>query len=232
MKLEVVNLSAGYGSAKVINGLNFTLPSSGSLAVVGRNGMGKSTLLKTVMGLLTSVTGSILLDGKEVRGVSPTTVARMGVAYAPQECAVFGNLSVAENLSAANICRPVSAQRRREISELFPVLGQRSHQTAATLSGGEQRMLVLARVLLSEPSLIILDEITAGLQPSMIARVQEALRWERKTRHTALLLVEQNLDFAIKLTDRVAVMKLGNLILDLPTDALNVRETLLRQLAP
>ena len=149
------------------------------MAIVGRNGMGKSTLLRA-LGYLPATKGRIELDGADVSGWPTHRIVRLGLAYGPQEGALFANLSVGENLEAVR----GTPRRRESVLRYFPILGQRLGQLAGTLSGGEQKMLVLARALISEPALLVLDEISAGLQPTMVASIEEALRQERaRARH-------------------------------------------------
>lgn len=215
MQLTAAGVESGYGSATVLRGVDLTVGDGEALAVVGRNGMGKTTLLKTLLGYLRPTAGTVQLDGTDVTGLLPERIVRHGVAYGPQDEPIFAALSVEENLLAARSER-LDPQRRREVLEFFPVLADRTRQRAGTLSGGEQKMLVLARALLAEPRLIVLDEITAGLQPSMVSTVVRALRWERERRGTTLLLVEQNIDATLGICDRVAVMKLGRLVAEEP----------------
>jgi branched-chain amino acid transport system ATP-binding protein len=230
--LRVEQLSAGYGSATVIRGVDLTLARGEALALVGRNGMGKSTFLKALLGYLASTTGGVRIAGHDVHGWSTARIVRCGVGYAPQEEALFGDLTVAENLEANMAGRTASAVRRQTVLDYFPVLQRRLRQHAGTLSGGEQKMLILARTLLSDAPLLLIDEISAGLQPAMVATVERALRWERETRGTTILMVEQNLDLSLRLADRVAVMKLGQLVFDAPADQTGLRDRLLLELAP
>lgn len=215
MRLTAEGIESGYGSATVLRGVDLTVADGEAVAVVGRNGMGKTTLLKTLLGYVRPTAGSIRLDDTDITGLLPERIVRHGVAYGPQDEPIFAGLSVEENLLAARSER-IEPERRRAVLEFFPVLADRSRQRAGTLSGGEQKMLVLARALLAEPRFIVLDEITAGLQPSMVATVVRALRWEREQRGTTLLLVEQNIDATLGICDRVAVMKLGRLVAEEP----------------
>jgi len=230
MRLAVSGLRAGYGSAVVIRDLTLSLADGKSLVVLGRNGMGKSTFLKAILGYVPH-SGTVLLDDCDTSTWPTSRIVRRGISYGPQEEAIFGELSVGENL-AANVRQRSSPQRMSEVLGYFPVLGQRQRQRAGTLSGGEQKMLVLARVLLAEPRLIILDEISAGLQPAMLERVRQALAAEREKRSTTILMVEQNLDLALSLADRVAVMKLGQILFEAQANTAGIRAQLEAQLAP
>jgi ABC-type branched-subunit amino acid transport system ATPase component len=230
VKLAVAHLRAAYGSGVVIRDLTLSLADGEALALLGRNGMGKTTFLKAILGYVAH-SGTVLFDDDDATTWPTARIVRRGIGYGPQEEAIFGELSVAENL-AANAQHRGSPRRISEILGYFPVLGQRGRQRAGTLSGGEQKMLVLARVLLAEPKLIILDEISAGLQPAMLERVHEVLAAERTQRRTTILMVEQNLDLALALADRVAVMKLGQIVFEAPARAIGIRSQLERQLAP
>ena len=230
MRLSAAGIESGYGSATVLRGIDLTVGDGEAVAVVGRNGMGKTTLLKTLLGFLKPTGGTVALDGVDVTGALPERIVRHGVAYGPQDEPVFASLSVEDNLLAAKSGR-IDPARRRTVLEFFPVLGTRLRQRAGTLSGGEQKMLVLARALLADPGLIVLDEVTAGLQPSMVDTVVTALRWEREQRGTSVLLVEQNIDATLGICDRVAVLKLGRLVAEEPAVP-TAREQLLVLLAP
>jgi branched-chain amino acid transport system ATP-binding protein len=230
MRLSASGIESGYGSATVLRGIDLTVDDGEAVAVVGRNGMGKTTLLKTLLGFLRPTAGTVTLDGVDVTGALPERIVRHGVAYGPQEEPVFAGLSVEDNLLAAKSGR-IDPARRRTVLEFFPVLGARLRQRAGTLSGGEQKMLVLARALLADPGFIVLDEVTAGLQPSMVDTVVTALRWEREQRGTSVLLVEQNIDATLGICDRVAVLKLGRLVAEEPAVP-TAREQLLLLLAP
>jgi len=230
MRVEVTSLESGYGSATVLRGTDIRVDDGAALAVVGRNGMCKTTLLRTILGYLRPSAGTVALDGVDVTGWLPERVVRRGVGYGPQDEAVFADLSVADNLAASS--HRTDPRRRAEVLDHFPTIGQRLRQRAGTLSGGEQKMLTLCRVLLGGPRLLILDEITDGLQPSVVDTVIRVLRWERRERGTTLLLVEQNIDVSLAVCDRVAVLKRGQLIAETPVDAPTVRSDLFGLLSP
>ena len=230
MRLQVDRFSGGYGQTIIVRDITIDVPSGDALAIVGRNGMGKSTLLKGLLGYLDGPGGAVQLDGTNVSGWPTYRIARHGVAYAPQEQAVVGELSVADNLESGALTSRPSPSRRAEILASFPLLGQRLRQRAGTLSGGEQKMLILARALLSEPKLLILDEISAGLQPAVRSTVVDALTRERRQRGLTLLMVEQNIDMVMGLANRVAVMKLGQVVWEGPALEEN-RERLARELS-
>lgn len=210
--LEISRLSSGYRGAAVVRELSLDVQSGEIVALLGKNGMGKSTVLKTVMGLLAATSGSVKLLGDEVAGQPAYRVARRPVAYSPQERALFQDLSVEQNLRLAPVDQKEFAAQMARVGDLFPVLAQRLNQRAGTLSGGEQKMLLVARALISRPRLMLVDEISEGLQPSVIERLAEVLRAERDGAGTAILLVEQNVNFALSIADRYAVLKLGEII--------------------
>lgn len=208
--IEVAGLTAGYAGAEIIRDVSFSVTQGTVLAVIGKNGMGKSTMLKAMMNIVKPWSGEVHLDGVSLVGTKAYEIARRGITYVPQEKAIFGDLSVQENL-ALTPARLPEDQAMAIAAETFPKLAQRRHQRAGTLSGGEQKMLLLARALVSRPSVLVIDEITEGLQPSVRAVLLEALQKERDDRGTAILLIEQDLSFAFHLADRFAVMKLGRL---------------------
>jgi branched-chain amino acid transport system ATP-binding protein len=231
VSLVVEGLRAGYGSAVIVDGVSFEVPEHGALAVVGRNGMGKSTLLKAVTGYLRPMGGTVVLHGKRVTGMPTYRLARLGVAYTPQEQSLFGELSVEENLSIGTSKRCPPALRR-EILSYFPVLQERLRQRAGTLSGGEQKMLTLAKALAMQPDVLLLDEISDGLGPAVITTVGNVLTALRERFGCTILMVEQNLDLSLRVADRIAVLKLGRVVFEREAGAPGLRDELLVQLAP
>lgn len=231
MKVAVNGLRAGYGSATIIDDLAVEVEPGATLCVLGRNGMGKTTLVKSLLGLVPGTAGSVRFDDCDVIGWPTHRIVRLGVGYAPQEENLFGELTVAENL---DVGRPGGEMQRRraEVLDHFPVLSARLRQTAGTLSGGEQKMLVLARALIGTPRLVILDEISDGLQPAMVSAVGGLLRDVRAWGATTVIMVEQNVDLALGVADRLAVMKLGGLVYETAADNPTARDDLLRELAP
>ena len=231
MNLAVRDLRAGYGSAVIVDGVSFDVPEHGVLAIVGRNGMGKSTLLKAVTGYLKPMGGDVTLAGKTITGIATYRLARMGVAYTPQEKSLFGELSVGENLEIGTSKRS-SRELRAEVLSYFPVLQERLRQRAGTLSGGEQKMLTLAKALTTQPDVLLLDEISDGLGPAVITAVGNVLTELRERLGCTILMVEQNLDLSLRLADRVAVLKLGRIVFEREASAAGLRDELLHQLAP
>lgn len=208
--LEIDSVSSGYGEAIVLRGVSLRVNAGSVVAVLGKNGMGKTTLLKTVMGFLPAREGRIRLLGEDVTGLPPYRLSGRSVTYSPQDQAIFGELTVEENLRLGLRQRRLFATRLERVAAFFPVLATRRSQKAGTLSGGEQKMLIMARALMAKPALMLVDEITEGLQPSVIARLADVLRAQRDE-GTAILLIEQNIAFALDVADRYAVLARGEI---------------------
>jgi branched-chain amino acid transport system ATP-binding protein len=208
LALDVAGIFAGYGPVTVLRGVEFHAASGQITALMGRNGVGKSTFLKCLMGLVPATQGSIRLDGNALDGLPAHEVPRHGLAYVPQGRRLFGPLTVAENLAVGGLVRGNDPATLLRVLTLFPRLGERLGQTAQTLSGGEQQMLAIARALCLQPRVLLLDEPSEGLQPSMVRLIQEAIL-TLKTQGVAVVLVEQRVDAVLKLADRVAFMRAG-----------------------
>jgi len=208
--LEIEGVHVARGGTPVLHGVSLEVDAREAVCLLGRNGMGKTTLLRTVMGLTRTSTGRISVDGSPIHQRPPHAVARLGVAYAPQGRGIFSDLSVEENLSIAKR-RGAVAQPVEALYELFPMLAERRRQQGGTLSGGEQQLLAIARCLISDPKLIMLDEPTEGLQPSIVQQLTELLPTIRERYGVGFLLVEQNLDFAFAVTDRGYVLERGEI---------------------
>jgi ABC-type branched-subunit amino acid transport system ATPase component len=209
--LDVVRLASGYGDSLVIHDVSLTIGRGEIVALLGKNGMGKTTLARTILGFLPPRDGAIVVCGKDMTGSTPDIMARNGVAHAPQEKAIFQDLSVRDNLRLATGDDRTFRDGIGRVFAFFPFFEQRLAQKAGTLSGGEQKMLIIARALMVRPRLMIIDEISEGLQPSVIDRIAQVLRHERETSGTAMLLIEQNIAFALAIADRWAVLKRGEI---------------------
>ncbi|HWZ38611.1 MAG TPA: ABC transporter ATP-binding protein [Bradyrhizobium sp.] len=209
--LDIAELSSGYGEAMVLRNVSLSIRPGEIFALLGKNGMGKSTLLKTVLGFLPAKKGRIKLFGEDVTALSTHLIARKAIAYTPQEQTLFQDLTVEDNLRLGLRDDRGFAEGLARVSEYFPIVGKRLNQKAGTLSGGEQKMLIVSRALLGSPRLVMIDEISEGLQPSMIQRLTEILLTERKRTGTAIFIVEQNVPFAFSMADRYAVLKIGEI---------------------
>ncbi len=209
--LDIADLSSGYGEATVLRNVSLSIRPGEIFALLGKNGMGKSTLLKTVLGFLPAKRGKITLFGEDVTSLPTHLIARKAIAYTPQEQTLFQDLTVEDNLRLGLRDDRGFTEGLARVSEYFPIVGKRLSQKAGTLSGGEQKMLIVSRALLGSPRLMLIDEISEGLQPSMIQRLTEILLAERKRTGTAIFVVEQNVPFAFSMADRYAVLKIGEI---------------------
>ncbi|MCA0278515.1 MAG: ABC transporter ATP-binding protein [Proteobacteria bacterium] len=206
--LTISGLDCFYGEVQVLHGLDLDLNKGEVLCLLGRNGAGKTTTLKAIMGLVRARAGSIRLGGLELTTLPTHEVPRAGIAYVPQGRRLFAELTVAENIEIGLMTRRKSAATREAVLDLFPVLRERLKQRSGTLSGGEQQMLAMARALCLEPEVLLLDEPTEGLMPSMIARIRETVAGLRQ-RGVSTILVEQRVDAVLSLADRVAFVENG-----------------------
>lgn len=209
MTLTLDGISTGYGRIRVLYGLSLRVGAGEVLCLVGRNGAGKTTTLKAIMGLLPLGEGRIDLDGEEISALPAHEVPRRGIGYVPQGRRLFGELTVAQNIEIGLLTRKRGAQTRERVLDMFPRLRERLSQRAETLSGGEQQMLATARALCLEPSVLLLDEPTEGLQPSMIRLIRDTVAVLRE-QGVAIILVEQRIDALLQLADRVAFLENGH----------------------
>ena len=208
--LEVRGVNAGYGASQILFGVDLHVDTGEQVLVFGPNGAGKSTLMKVLIGLLEPMDGSVRLEGAEIGGASPESIVRKGIGYVPQVDNVFASMSVQENLEmGALLVRAGRQQRIEEMYGLFPVLGDRRRQRAGTLSGGQRQMLAMARALVPEPRMLLLDEPTAGLAPSLILDTFETIARIRGELGTAVVMVEQHAKQALKYADRGYVLENG-----------------------
>lgn len=210
--LSVEGLTSGYGTAAVLRNISLSVSKGEIVVVLGKNGMGKSTLLKTIMGFISPFSGTVSLDGDDVTNIRPHMMARSGVAHTPQEHTLFPDLTVEENLRLGVASNRLFHERLPSLETLFPRMLERLKQRAGTLSGGEQKMLLMSRGLIAQPKLMLIDEVSEGLQPAMVDRMGEVLIRARDELGIAVLLVEQNLDFALSVANRFMVLKLGEIV--------------------
>lgn len=204
--LELDNVRAGYGEAVVLDGVSLSVPRGGSLAVLGRNGVGKTTLLLTIMGFVNLMQGSVHFEGTDVSRLAPHKRARAGLGWVPQERDIFATLDVEENLTATS--RP-GRWDLDAIYKLFPRLKERRSNMGNQLSGGEQQMLAIARTLMTNPSILILDEPLEGLAPIIVEELTANIRTMAKDEGMALVLVEQHAEVALELTQEALVIERG-----------------------
>lgn len=206
-RLEVQRLSAGYGPTQILSEMSFDVPAGGRLAILGRNGVGKTTLLATLMGLTTKHHGHILTDGRDISGLRTSARALCGMGYVPQTRDIFRSLTVEENLSTGLKARERAALA--EMYEMFPRLAERRRHFGLQLSGGEQQMLAMARTLLGKPSILLLDEPLEGLAPVICDQLMETISTLATSGTMTIVLVEQQIERALNFADRVMVVERG-----------------------
>jgi len=217
--LVLEGVDAGYGNVQVLRGLSLTAKPGEVTCVMGRNGAGKTTLMRAIIGQVRLAAGRILLDGQRIDTLPAHQVPRLGVGYVPQGRRLFGPLTVAENLEIGLMTRGHGAATRDHVLALFPRLRERLGQVSATLSGGEQQMLAIARALCLEPKVLLLDEPTEGLQPSMIALIRDTVL-ALKAAGVAVVLVEQRVDAVLAVADLIAFVVAGQVVETLPAPGL------------
>ena len=201
--LQIDQIDAGYGGVQVLHGLSLLARAGEITCLMGRNGAGKTTTLRAIMGQVPVTSGQIRLDGANIAGLSAYEVPRLGIGYVPQGRRLFGEMTVAENIEIGLMTRGKGSATRDRVLDLFPKLRERLTQQSRTLSGGEQQMLAMARALCLEPRVLLLDEPTEGLQPSMIALIRDTVLAMKST-GVAIVLVEQRVDAVLSLADHVA----------------------------
>lgn len=206
--LEVREIDVAYGNAQILHGVSLSVAAGEIHCLLGRNGAGKTTTLKAIMGLLPLKAGAVLLDGEELNRLPAYKVPGRGLGYIPQGRRLFSELSVRENLEIGLMVRKKGRDTLQAVLDMFPRLRERLSQRAETLSGGEQQMLATARALCLQPSLLLLDEPTEGLQPSMIELIRNVIV-QLRNEGVAVILVEQRIDAVISLADRVTFLENG-----------------------
>jgi urea transport system ATP-binding protein len=220
--LTVSNLEVSIGGSRILRGVNFEVPPRSVFCLMGRNGVGKTTTLKSIVGLIKPGAGSIDLEGKTLNGCNPETRSRKGIGYVPQGREIFPQLTVEENLHIGEIARgkknPAEMDR---VLTLFPILKEFLPRKGGMLSGGQQQQLAIARALLTEPKVLILDEPTEGIQPNIIDQIGDTIKMLREEGKMSILLVEQYLDFCKELADTFAIMDRGAVVAAGPISALS-----------
>lgn len=225
--LSIKNLQAWYGESHVLHGVNLEVKKGEVVSLLGRNGAGRTTTMRAIMGLIGKKSGSMKVSGQEVNDAPPHKIARLGVGYCPEERGVFASLSAGENL----LLPPTVASGGMTVEaifEMFPNLKERANSPGTRLSGGEQQMLALARILRTGAKLLLLDEISEGLAPVIVQKLAETIKTLKRQGYT-VLLVEQNFRFAAPLADRFYVMERGKIVSEFSQSALDANMPMLRE---
>jgi branched-chain amino acid transport system ATP-binding protein len=220
--LHVADLQAFYAKSHVLHGVSLDIQPGEVVSLIGRNGAGKSTTLKSVMGVVRDRRGTITLDGRDITGLSSDQIARLGIAWVPEERAIFSTLTVRENLELPPALRPGGWSLER-IYQVFPILKERGAFPGTRMSGGEQQMLAMMRVLRAAPRLLLLDEPSEGLAPVIVQRIGQMIL-ELKAQGLSVLLVEQNLRFALRVADRHVLVVDGRSVETLTSEQVRKRE--------
>ncbi len=207
--LTVKNLNAYYGKIHILQGINLEVQNSDFIGLIGRNGVGKTTTLKSIMHLLSTVTGEVTFEGKNLKKIEPHIIQSLGIGYVPQGRGIFPTLTVKENLEISLVNK--NGKNIDEVLERFPRLKERYKQMGGTLSGGELQMLAIARCLVAKPKLLILDEPTEGIMPLLVQQIRNELK-NINNQGVAILLVEQNVQTALKLCKKIYIMEKGKIV--------------------
>jgi branched-chain amino acid transport system ATP-binding protein len=222
MMLELKNLSSSYGAIEAVKSINLRIEAKEIVTLIGANGAGKSTTLRSITGLVAAQSGDVLFEGKRLNGIPTHAIAAMGISLVPEGRAIFANLTVAENLDMGAYLQKDKTQNAKELERvyrLFPRLKERRKQLGGTLSGGEQQMLAIGRALMSRPRLLLLDEPSLGLAPLVVHTIFAAID-EINKEGTTILLVEQNANAALKHSHRGYVLETGSIVMEGPSEKL------------
>src|ERR1700691_5637102 len=232
MLLRVASLTSGYGRVRIVQGVSLAVQTGEILAVIGRNGVGKTTLMKTLIGSIAPMRGRIELKGKDITSFGPSERARLGIGYVPQGRGIFGRMSVAENLALGRgIGGGAEPPNLDQVFRLFPILKDRLNQRAGSMSGGQQQLLAIGRVLVGRPHLILLDEPSEGIQPNIVQQVARSIRRLRDEQGLTVIIVEQNLLLIQAVADRSIVMDKGAVVAQLTRESISDPEVAKRYLA-
>ena len=232
MMLSLRDVHTFYGKSHILHGVSIDVAAGEVVGLLGRNGVGKSTTLKTIMGLIRPSEGAVTFEGREIGGWASHRLPPMGIAWVPEERRIFRLLTVLENLRTGLDRRGVDGPRQEALLDKayrhFPVLRERRNQAGGTLSGGEQQMLAIARAMMLEPKIVLLDEPTEGLMPRMVGQIREIIRVLHEE-GVAILLVEQNLPLTLEVSSRVYIMEKGQIRHQAPAAELRERHDIIRQ---
>ncbi|MDD9727770.1 urea ABC transporter ATP-binding subunit UrtE [Roseovarius sp. SK2] len=218
--LNVKELRSAYGQSEVLHGLDLNVKPGEIVAIMGRNGMGKTTLMKTLMGIMPSTSGAVSVEGAEVTNLKPHQRVKNGIAYVPQGRMIFSSMTVKENVETG-LTSTGEKSVPEDIYELFPVLLEMKSRRGGNLSGGQQQQLAIARALASKPKVLLLDEPTEGIQPSIIREMARTLRRIRDEKGLSIIVSEQVLTFALDVADRVVVLENGTFVHDSPREGID-----------
>jgi branched-chain amino acid transport system ATP-binding protein len=230
--VRVEDVHTYYGKSHILHGVSLTVAPGEVVGLLGRNGVGKSTTLKTIMGLVQPSQGAVRLDGRAITGMAPHKLARLGIGYVPEDRRIFRLLTVMENLRTG-LDRSGVTEKKREalldkVFSYFPVLAERRNQAGGTLSGGEQQMLAIARAMMLEPKIILLDEPTEGLMPRMVSQIRDIVGVLHKE-GVAILLVEQNVPLTLEASQRVYIMEKGSVRHHCAASEISVHDPIIKQ---
>jgi branched-chain amino acid transport system ATP-binding protein len=232
MILALENIHTYYGKSHILHGVSIEVGPGEVVGLLGRNGVGKSTTLKTILGLVHPSNGRVRFEGKDIVGLAPHKLAHAGIAYVPEDRRIFRLLTVQENLRTGLDRPSVSVQRRQQLLDRvyasFPVLRERRNQVGGTLSGGEQQMLAIARAMTLEPKIVLLDEPTEGLMPRMVSQIREIIDVLHRE-GVAILLVEQNVPLTLEVANRIYIMEKGVVRHHAPAEALRADHAVIHQ---
>jgi branched-chain amino acid transport system ATP-binding protein len=229
--LSTLKLRSGYGGKPVLQGIDMDVREGEIVAVIGRNGVGKSTLMKTLIGLLPPTEGNVVFKGEDVSAMVAHRRARLGIGYVPQGRDVFPRMSVEENLKVGESIAKASADDYARVYATFPILAERRRQQAGTMSGGQQQQLAIGRVMIANPSLILLDEPSEGIQPSIVQDIARTIVDLNKRTEVTVIVVEQNLDMIRAMAQRCYVMDKGRIVAALTPEDLDDRDVVRKHLA-
>ena len=227
--LTTTDICSGYGTATVVREISVNILSNEIVGVIGRNGVGKSTFVKTIIGLIRASSGSVTLFGKDITNLQPELVARKGVGYVPQGRGIFPRMTVNEHLLLGGYLQQDNQKRlkfSKLIFDLFPILHERKSQLAGSLSGGQQEMLAIGRALAGGPEILILDEPSEGVQPNIVGQIGEAILDFRKLLSLSVILIDQNASLISKTVDRAYAVEKGSVLAMLDSDAVRDEEKL------